>query len=1000
MRHRRLRVLALLGLAALASCDSPSGPKPAGAPARLDIVLGDLQTAVVGTQLAAPLVVKVTDDRGRAVKGQTVVFRVTAGNGTVLAGTDTTDQDGLAQDRWTLGTAARDTQKVEARAVEASTGATLVFGTLRAVGTPDAPATLARVAGDAQAGPVGAVLADSLAVKLADRYGNGVAGLTVAFAVTSGGGSVSPASRATDSTGVARAQWKLGARLDTAQAAVALFGALPPVAFAATATVAGTLAKVSGDGQTAAVGHFVADSLAVRLTAADGSPVRGATIQWSTSGGSLVPATSVTDANGTAKTSWLLGTAAGQRTATAAVFGTSTSVSFAATAAPGPAERVVVVSGDRQRAPFGTPVADSLAVRALDHDGNPVPGVSVTWTVQGGGGSVSPAAYATDAAGIARTRWTLGLGPDTLQNVRAALPTTAGVTLSATATLGGSVVLTRVSGDNQSGAGGSVLADSVVVRLTNGSGAPLVGITVEWVPYMDGVAVGGSASPSSSATDAGGYAKTSWRLPTSTSAATLRMKVGGAFVDEAFRATVLSAAPASVTVQGNTSLQGPPGSTFPVSVRVLDAGGNPVANVEVRWAVTSGGGAVVPAVDSTDAGGVARTQWTLGPANGSNTLTATATGLTPAQLYATARSSGTLTVRIDYPTTLHPEPDSLFVAATVQSTYVLSSVTAQVQGRTVAMFPSATYGWEGILNLAGLPRGPLEVKVSAVDAQNDTAIAVRTFVHDNPPHLNVTSPLQYAVARPSLHVVADCTDDDPAGCSSIAVYVGGTASPLASQNGTHFDGTVSLAAYEGTRVRFEVRARDSAGNTTSVFDSVAVESSANLAPVDSVSGRILDATADRILFVNRTNRFGTLKVRDRGTGAEQTVYSGTAPDDSVMGARLTPTACCTWSTRAARRRRTPTPGSMNGGGAPSRSSAPATCTTPASSATSATFRSGAGSRCTPWRTAPWCAATWSRAPAPPSARPPWASTTSPRAASSTTPTGATSCGGRAARPRR
>ncbi|HET6762544.1 MAG TPA: Ig-like domain-containing protein, partial [Longimicrobiaceae bacterium] len=218
---------------ALASCDSPSGPTPAGTTAHLEIIAGNGQTGVAGKELAAPLVVKVTDDKGKAVKGQVVNFRVVAGDGTVFGSTALTSADGLAQERWTLGTTARDTQKVEARAVDPATGTAIVFATFTAVATPDVPAALTKVVGDGQSAPVGAPLPDSLAVKLADRYGNAVAGQTVTFAVVSGGGSVSPASRSTDSAGVARAQWTLGTRLDSAQVASASFGSLPPVTFTA-----------------------------------------------------------------------------------------------------------------------------------------------------------------------------------------------------------------------------------------------------------------------------------------------------------------------------------------------------------------------------------------------------------------------------------------------------------------------------------------------------------------------------------------------------------------------------------------------------------------------------------------------------------------------------------------------------------------------------------------------------------------------------------------------
>jgi alpha-tubulin suppressor-like RCC1 family protein len=67
-----------------------------------------------------------------------------------------------------------------------------------------------------------------------------------------------------------------------------------------------------------------------------------------------------------------------------------------------------------------------------------------------------------------------------------------------------------------------------------------------------------------------------------------------------------------------------PGVALTDSVRVVvrnDAGA-PVPNARVSFAVSEGGGTVSPATDSTDVNGVAATQWTLGPAAGRNTITA------------------------------------------------------------------------------------------------------------------------------------------------------------------------------------------------------------------------------------------------------------------------------------------------------------------------------------------------------------------------------------------
>jgi hypothetical protein len=74
----------------------------------------------------------------------------------------------------------------------------------------------------------------------------------------------------------------------------------------------------------------------------------------------------------------------------------------------------------------------------------------------------------------------------------------------------------------------------------------------------------------------------------------------------------------------------------PPTLVVRDAFDNPVAGVTVTFAVASGGGGVNPSSVVTGADGRASTTWTLGPAPGANTLSATAPGATPSPLTFTA----------------------------------------------------------------------------------------------------------------------------------------------------------------------------------------------------------------------------------------------------------------------------------------------------------------------------------------------------------------------------
>ena len=80
-----------------------------------------------------------------------------------------------------------------------------------ATATGGAPAALERVSSLVGSTAAGFEAPDSVAIRVSDRFGHPVAGANVAFAVTAGGGSVSPATVTTASDGVARAAWTIGA---------------------------------------------------------------------------------------------------------------------------------------------------------------------------------------------------------------------------------------------------------------------------------------------------------------------------------------------------------------------------------------------------------------------------------------------------------------------------------------------------------------------------------------------------------------------------------------------------------------------------------------------------------------------------------------------------------------------------------------------------------------------------------------------------------------------
>jgi alpha-tubulin suppressor-like RCC1 family protein len=103
-------------------------------------------------------------------------------------------------------------------------------------------------------------------------------------------------------------------------------------------------------------------------------------------------------------------------------------------------------------------------------------------------------------------------------------------------------------------------------------------------------------------------------------------------------------AAANIAMNGGHDQSAAPGASvaLPPSVKVTDASTNPVADVQVAFAVASGGGSITGATQRTNASGIATVgSWTLGSTPGPNTLTATAVGLTGSPVTFTATATAT-----------------------------------------------------------------------------------------------------------------------------------------------------------------------------------------------------------------------------------------------------------------------------------------------------------------------------------------------------------------------
>jgi hypothetical protein len=389
-----------------------------------------------------------------------------------------------------------------------------------------------------------------------------------------------------------------------------------------------TITVTKGGNQNGLVGTQLAESLEVQVTDTKGRPVGGATVNFAvtTGGGSAAPASAVTDGNGLANAQITLGTQTGTVTGTAQVQVPAGTVpvqtSFSATALPANANILTLVSGDNQQGPVGTALLQPLVVQVTDGFGNPIAGVNIDWTVDGGG-SVSAASTPTDAGGLASVVRTLG--PTAGQQLTLATSTgLAGspITFTHTANAGSADRIVKVSGDGQGGLTGTELGQPLVVQVFDAQNNPIVGRAVAWLPGVGD----GSVNPTTSNTDGQGLASTNWTLGAA-GPNTVNAVVSGVGT-ATFNATATAGGPSATKSKATAApLSIPVGGSSSITVTVKDASGNRLSGVTVTATSDGTGDSFSPTSAVTDDDGVATFSFSS-TASGRKTITVVAGGVT------------------------------------------------------------------------------------------------------------------------------------------------------------------------------------------------------------------------------------------------------------------------------------------------------------------------------------------------------------------------------------
>ena len=312
--------------------------------------------------------------------------------GTGIGNTLTCSVDGLAP--LTTYTFLVRSQRVESDVVILGQVSNAAEGTT-AEADLTVPASAVMVSGDTQTGTVGTTLSAPLTLEVRNSNGTPLEGVTVAWAVKAGGGSLNATSTVTNSAGQSQVQWTLGTTPGEGKVSATVSDAVVSE-FTSTAK-AGAVASITLTPDPASV--KVEGNIAFSATGKDeyGNLV-SPTYSWSSVDTTVIIPV---DPPGT-----FYGVSTGNTTVKASANGVTGTASVNVEAKTYPSIRIV--SGNNQSGDPGSTLPLYLVVEYRNSQGEPTSGFPVEWSVTQGGGTLSDSVTTTDSRGEARVSWTLG----------------------------------------------------------------------------------------------------------------------------------------------------------------------------------------------------------------------------------------------------------------------------------------------------------------------------------------------------------------------------------------------------------------------------------------------------------------------------------------------------------------------------------------------------------------------------------------------------------------
>jgi len=438
----------------------------------------------------------------------------------------------------------------------------------------------------------GVAITPSITVQLTDSLGNSVAqaGVAITLSLNPGSGSSPSVSGnttvATNATGLATFPG-LGISAAGSYRFSALGTSLASAqsdAFTISVSSAAVIGVASGTPQSTTVLAPFAVPLQVSVTDTFGNPLSGVTVTFAapTSGSSAtVSATTVTtDANGNASVTAVANAVAGSYTITASVSGVTPAASFALTNVSGVGANITFTQQPSNTA-AGAIMAQPVVVRVTDNGGNPISGVTISLTAQGGPGVLSGAApVVTNTFGLA-TFSNLSIdkvGTYALQATDGTRLTTSGSFVISPATASS---ITAVAGSGQSAAVGAPYATQLKARVQDTQGNGVSNVAVTFAAPASGASVSFSG-PATVTTNNAGVAAISVTANTQVGSLQVMATASGIASPAVFNSTNIPGTASRLAFAQQPS-NTPAGAVIapPITVQITDSVGNSVAQAGV-----------------------------------------------------------------------------------------------------------------------------------------------------------------------------------------------------------------------------------------------------------------------------------------------------------------------------------------------------------------------------------------------------------------------------------